>query len=672
MALTRWIYKKKDDEVVRTLSRELNLSILAATALTSLGFTNSSDAIAFLSNSIILEDPFVMKDMDKAVNRINEAIEREETIAVFGDYDVDGIMSSVMVYHYLESMGANVKVLIPERDNGGYGLVKSSVDDIIELDASLIITVDNGVSSHEAIDYANENGIDTIVCDHHIVPKILPNAYAIVDPLREDDDSKYKKLAGVGVALNLISAVEGCSIEDMMDVFGDYAAIGTIADVVPLTKNNRYIVAMGLETVRTTNNIGLAALVEATELSQENLSVGDITYTIVPRLNAAGRMADAKIALDLLIEEDYQTALETAAYLCELNQKRQSIEAEMFEAICREIDGNSKYYFEPMIVISNEKYASGVTGIVCSKLTERYSKPSIVISEEGEVSKGSARSVESFPLYVAIDYASSLLLSYGGHDMAAGFTIKTEHIQEFKQELFSFCRSRESLDFLRTIKICSEIDFSDINEESVTDLEQLAPFGMGNDEPVFSSCSVTIKDISPLAKNHTRLTFESKGRLLKAALFQVTPDSFPFALGDTVDIAYTLSIYTASNGERYVSTKLKAIVPAGYSKEDYESVIDFNNLCFGCRVSEEKKRVFQLDRNDIALVYRSIKIKPLIDSIEQFCYRFSDMLAGKAVAAVLVLKELGLVTVNEMKQLEITEGQDKKELESSRVFRMLS
>ena len=676
MALTRWKYVVQDKQVIARLAKDLSLSSLAIAALASKGITETSDAVSFINNERTLPSPFDMKDMDIAVERIHQAIDDNECIVVFGDYDVDGIMSSVMVYQYLESIGADVRVLIPERDNSGYGLAVSSVEQIIELEATLIITVDNGVSSFEAVDYAKKFGIDTIICDHHIVPKTLPNAIAVVDPLREDDSSSFKKLAGVGVALNLISALEGCTVEEMMELFGDLAAIGTIADVVPLIEDNRYILWLGMEYVRTTSNMGLAALVEQTSLSLETLSVQDITYTIVPRINAAGRMASAEIALNLLILENYNEVTAIAKELCELNTMRQKIEAGMYEIICNDIDNNLDFWYEPIIIVAAEEYSSGVSGIVCSKLSDRYMKPAIVISIEGTIAKGSARSVEGFSLYDAIDAAKDCLITYGGHDMAAGFTLSVESITAFKSCIMDYCRQLTELRIYRSIYICDEIDFSVITEANVADLEKLAPFGASNEEPIFSTCSATIKEISALAQNHSRITFEKNNRSIRCALFQTTPDQLGFNLGEVVDIAYPLSLYNASNGLTYVSIRLKGIVPAGYSNEDYESVSNLETLCYGRQLDESKLHEIHLTRQDVATAYRSIKTKPLIDTKEQIVFRFSSILTpARSIAAVLVLKELSLVeivTLNNVKTITVKPDSIKKELSDSRIFRLLA
>ena len=669
--MTRWVYSEKDDEAVKRLLSDINISPLAAYALVTRGICNLEETYSFIENDRGLPDPNIMKDMDIAVERIDKAIDSRECIAVFGDYDVDGIMSAVMVYSYLDSLGANVRVLIPERESSGYGLAKSSVDEIADIGATLIITVDNGVSSHQAVDYANELGIDTVICDHHIVPKTLPNALAVVDPLREDDQSTFKKLAGVGVALGLISAIEGSPVEDMMEMFGDLAAIGTIADVVPLIEDNRYIVSVGLTQVRSTTNLGLMALIEQTGLAFETLSIQDIIYTIIPRLNAAGRMASASLSLEMLITEDYEQANEIASKLSSLNALRQKVEGDMFGRICSIIDGDMNYCHDPVLIMASTEYSSGVSGIVCSKLTDRYSKPAIVISQEDDIAKGSGRSIEGFSLYDAIDYASSYLISFGGHEMAAGFTLYTKDIDHFKQKILEYCQQLQEFSLIRTLNICADIDFRQINEENVVSLQLLAPFGMSNEEPVFSSCSVIIKDIVPLAEKHSRITFEQNQKILKSALFQTTPEQFNFSVGDRVDIAYTLSIYNASNGMSYISSRLKGIVPAGLHKEDYLSVVSINNLCFGREIGSKQREEVSLTREDIALVYRSLKGGSVFDSNEYIAFHFyNSMIPGKAIAAVMVLKELNIVT-NSSGKLVVTDDSKKKELHNSKVFSVL-
>ncbi|MCL1829979.1 MAG: single-stranded-DNA-specific exonuclease RecJ [Oscillospiraceae bacterium] len=677
MALKHWTYTPSDHETTERLSRQLSLPTLVTSVMVAKGITDPKLAEAFINNTVTFEDPFLIKDMDIAVERILLAVEQQETIAVFGDYDVDGIMSAVMVYLYLESISADVRVLVPDRDAGGYGLAVSSVDDIEELGATLIITVDNGVSSFEAVEYASERGIDTIICDHHIVPETLPNAIAVVNPLRKDDNSSFKKYAGVGVALNLISAVEGCPVEEMMEVFGDLAAIGTVADVVPLQQQNRYIVAYGLQSVKTTANIGLRALIEATNLNLDTLTLQDITYTLIPRLNAAGRMASASLAVEMVLAEDQEVANELAVKLCELNTTRQKVEAEMLENICKQIDRDLDFNYQPILVIAGDSFSSGVSGIVCSKLIDRYAKPTMVISIEPQLAKGSARSVEGFSLYDAINSAADCLLTFGGHDMAAGFTLDPNRIEEFTFRLQQYCRTIDKLRLIKSIDICENIEFDEINEDNVAELYKLAPFGSANEEPIFSSRSVTVKELSPLSQNHSRITFEQNSKLLRAALFGTTPEQFEFKIGEKVDIAYTLSIYTASNGNDYVSVRLRDILPASADSNhdnDYESVMDFDNLCYGRTLTDSKRELLSLTRDDIATVFRSIQQTPLNDRVESIVLRFKDMLPGKAVAAVLVLKELELLTATKtdnLRKLTIKPDSIKKELNSSRTFGLL-
>ena len=676
MAITRWKFVRPDESAVRKISEKLGVSLLTASALVSRGIDCVDAAEKFIAHEYTIEEPFLLKDIEKAVERIKRAVDSNECIVVFGDYDVDGIMSTAMVYQYLESIGANVIALLPERDDSGYGLAKSSVDLVAEMGASLIITVDNGVSSYEAVMHAKRRDIDTVICDHHRTPELLPEAVAIIDPLRKDDVSSFKKLAGVGVALKLISAVEGCSVEEMLDIYGEFAAIGTIADVVPLVGENRIIVSRGLEQLSLQQNPGLTALLEETNLADKKITAQDTAFTLIPRLNAAGRMSSSKKALDMLTVDDVEVVQELAKELGEFNSMRQKAEQEMLECINEKIKSNPEILNAPVLVVYGNEYNSGVSGIVCSKLVDRYGKPSLVIAVDKNEAKGSARSIEGFSMYDAIAYCEEFLKSFGGHDMAAGFTLDSEKIEEFKTHLFEYCINSDQMMPYKSITICREIDFSEINEQSVKELEMLAPFGTGNEDPVFFTPGVYIKEIEALSDKHSRIAFESKGQILRAALFQTPPSRLCFNVDDRVDIAYVISLYTSQNGNIYVSAKLKGIVPYGFSGQDYEGAVIFESFKYGKKITVEQRKQILPGRDDIAYIYRSIKEKPIADDCNgQICFRFPDIEPGKALASVAILKELELVEVSEKNDanvISVVKDPEKRDLMQSEIFSRLS
>jgi len=674
MAFIRWIFNNYDEKAVTGLCEALDISRLAGAALVSRGITCADSAERFLGYEYPLGDGMLLSDMDEGVRRVRKAVEDGERIAVFGDYDVDGIMSTALFCIYLESAGADVVPFLPSRDCTGYGLVPASVDEIASEGATLIITVDNGVSSSEAVDYAAKKRIDTVICDHHIPPDNLPRAVAVIDPLRADDTSFFKSLAGVGVALKFVAAVEGCEVDEMLDQFGHFAAIGTVADVMPLVDENRVIVKQGLSQLAHGENPGFSALIEETGLDAENITAADVAYVIAPRLNAAGRMANAKIALRLLLTDDAGEAAMLAAELSELNSRRKEAEQELMTAVIKELSKDSEAVTKPMLVVSGRGFNSGVSGIVCSKLVERFGKPALIIAVDGEEARGSGRSLEGFSLFDAVESCGDLLISFGGHDHAVGFTISQDKIEEFKARLYEYCGSLRELVVCRSMRIDGTISFSDIGEKQVAELLKLAPFGAKNEEPVFATLAAGIVEIAPLGERHSKLTFEKDGAKLKAALFNTSPDELLFKLGDIVDIAYILSLYTPNERTCQVSAKLLSVVPAGFSNEDFDTIRVFDRMCFNQELSASEKAEIAPDREDVALVYRSVKAAPLeVASREQVCYRFNKIAPGKVLAAVEVLKELGLIVgmKDNTTRLVAAKNPSKRDLAHSDIYALL-
>ena len=672
MTLTKWVFDKTDETTIQGLCEALGIAPLAGAALVSRGMTNGVDAGVFLHCDYPLGDALLIKDMDKGVARVREALENNERIAVFGDYDVDGIMATALMCLYLESAGGDVTPFLPERGCTGYGLAEASVDEIRESGATLIVTVDNGVSSDAAVSYALGKGIDTIICDHHKTPEKLPDAVAVIDPLREGDASLFKPLAGVGVALKFAAAIEGCDVREMLDQFGYFAAIGTVADVMPLTGENRVIVKQGLSQLAHGMNPGLAALIEETGLDEENITPGDVAFVLAPRLNAAGRMSSAFTALRLLLTDDAGEAAVLAGELNELNSRRREAEKELTAAVTAAVGEDALN--QPLIVVDGYGYNSGVSGIVCSKLAERYCKPVIIIAVDENEAKGSGRSLGGFSLYDAISSCGDLLLSYGGHELAAGFTIAPDKIGEFKERILGYCAGSAAPFVCRSVHISREVAFSDIGVGPVGELALLAPFGVGNEEPVFATRSARISEIAKLGDKHCLITFEKDSAALRAALFGVAPNELTYRKGELADIAYTLNLYPPNEDNAHVSAKLRCIVPAGFSNEDYSTLESFVKLRMNEELSELERADIAPDRGDVAQVYRSIKEAPLAAADRaQTCYRFTDIAPGRVFAAIEILKELELLTVagESAALLTVTDNPVRRELDQSGIFTYL-
>ncbi|MEF9969634.1 MAG: single-stranded-DNA-specific exonuclease RecJ, partial [Ruthenibacterium sp.] len=431
-----WQITRPDKTKAADLAEQTQLPRLVCDVLLSRGHASAADMRAALGQGQTLSDPMRMKNMDAAVQRILRAVDGGERIVVFGDYDVDGVTATALLYLYLDSIGADVYYKLPSREDDGYGLSKSAVSLMVGKGVNLIITVDNGVSACEAIAFANEKGMQVVVTDHHLPPQILPEAAAIVDPQLPDDTSHCKTLCGAGVAFYLIAALEGCSAEEMLPFYGDLAAIGTIGDIMLLEGENRTIVKAGLALLQHTERPGLAALVESCGFTGKEITAENVSFGLSPRLNAAGRMDSATAALELLLCEDADEAAARVEALEEQNAARQKAEQDITQNVLDTIAGDAAYGSERILVVAGEGYHQGVIGIVASRVMEKFGKPTLIISidENGE-GKGSGRSLAGVSLYQALASCSDLLIRYGGHALAAGLSIARENIPAFRKAI---------------------------------------------------------------------------------------------------------------------------------------------------------------------------------------------------------------------------------------------
>lgn len=673
MALKRWIFRECDQSNVKTLMQQLGVSKLLASVLVTRGLKTPEQAEHYLGGGAEPADAFALADMQKVVDRIYAAVENGERIEIFGDYDVDGITSTALLFEYLESMGADVGAMLPTREGEGYGLNSEAVDEMAKNNASLIITVDNGVSSHEAIDYALSLGIETVVTDHHKTPDTLPNAVAVVDPLRPDDKSAFKELAGVGVVLKLLAALEGCEVSEIIETAGVLAALGTVSDAMPLLFENRYIVREGLAQLPYYEKPGLLALAKKAGFSDPAaVDSRAVAYSLAPRLNAAGRIGNADIALELLLTEDEDRAVELSERLDEMNAQRQQTEREMLELISDEISENPDILRNPILFFASERYNAGVAGIVCSRMVERYGRPTIILSVNGDNAKGSGRSIAGFSLYDAIKAGEQYLQRFGGHDMAAGFTILTKDIEALRAVLIESCKKGIKPKAYANFPIESVIEFADINEQSVNELTHLSPFGTGNDDPVFATLDAVVSDVSAINERHCRVQFKKNGASFSAALFGTPCSKFAFKPGDHVDIAYVLSIYRGARGN-IVSSKLKAVRPAGLLDSSLESLTAYQGFF---SLGDDRADAFAPSREDIARVYRHMQKQALpVDDIEFVCSCFFDMPLGRVYAALDILDELELIETTGDKgavYMAAVENPEKTALENSDIFKRLN
>ena len=526
------------------LLKEAGYPSLLATVLAARGITTSEAAAEALERETSLTiSPMLMRDMDKAVARIQKALANDETIAVFGDYDVDGITSTVLLLDYLKNCGAKCLRYIPRRIEDGYGLSKDAIQGLRDKGATLMITVDCGITGNEEIDFAASIGMDVVVTDHHECKENLPRAVAVVDPHRPDDTYPFKYLAGVGVALKLVLALGGPDRENAL--FARYctlAAIGTIADVMRMEGENRTIVSCGLAALNHTDFVGIHALLKEAGLLGKPITSIQIGFVLSPRINAAGRMGAADLAADLLQETDPAKAEELAKQLCDLNRERQAVEQSICADAIAQIE-RLRPEERNALVLSSEEWHQGVVGIVASRLSEKYAAPSFMIHLKGGSGKGSCRSYGGFNLFSALESCSDLLDGFGGHELAAGFTIPEENIDTFRQRMNQLVREYQGGG---APEVCLEIDAaltcpSRVTLTEVEALGMLEPYGAGNNRPLFCLMGATLERLQSVGQNrHLKLRLSKGSSQFDGIFFSVSPDTCPVAAGSRVDAAFYL------------------------------------------------------------------------------------------------------------------------------------
>lgn len=539
MSRKKWIVNNCDKEVATLIAEELNLSPYAALIASARGVKTVEDAEEFFGiNESVPTDPFDFPDMYKAVKRIRTALDNFERIAVYGDYDADGVTATALLYSYLEMQGADVVFAVPNRHTEGYGLSYSAIDNISRMGAKLIITVDNGISAVEEAEYIRQLEMDLIVTDHHLPSDVIPAAVAVVDPHREDCILSFKDYAGVGVAYKLICALEG-EENEVTESFLDLVTIGTIADVMPLKGENRSIVRRGTQLINDSDRVGIQALTEIAGLEGKTIKSGTVAFGLAPRINAAGRIGTADRAIRLLLSEDYDEATALAEEINEDNVSRQQTEQEILNQAIEIIESNPDWKYDRVIVVSGENWHDGVIGIVASRLVEKYGKPTIVITESDDnTAKGSGRSVEGFSLYDALSACTEVLDHYGGHTLAAGLGTHTQKIPELRRMINAYANGLDA--FYPVQNIDFKINPSCVNAELLDVIESLEPFGAGNPQPIFGLYNMMLTDITPIGSGkHLRLTLKRGDATLNAVLFRMTQLDFPYVAGDLIDVAAT-------------------------------------------------------------------------------------------------------------------------------------
>ncbi|NMP37718.1 MAG: single-stranded-DNA-specific exonuclease RecJ [Clostridiales bacterium] len=649
MSRKLWKIKGYDKDRAAQTAQECGIDPFAAFLLGTRGICEPEDVDAFLFSGDEPCDPFLISDMEKAVLRIERAIAESERITVFGDYDADGVTSTAMVYSYLEKNAANVGYYIPDRAVEGYGMSFEAIDRLAAEGTQLIITVDNGISAVKETEYAKALGIDMVITDHHRAGDTIPAAEAVVDPHRDSDDGlEFRNWAGVGVAFKLLCALEG-DADAVLSDYADIITVGTIADIVPLNGENRYIVMRGLEMLNSGNRIGVDALLEAAGMAQKDMNSSSVAFAIAPRINAAGRMGSADRALRLLLCSDADEAKLSATEICDANLARQSAEQKISEAVGQFIRENPSVLCDRVLVVDGEGWHQGVTGIVASRLVEKYGKPAIVISREGDSAKGSGRSIEGFSLYDALSVCSDILEHFGGHTLAAGLSIKTENIDAFRRAVNEYARAAE-MPFASLVMDC-KLNPASINPEMLSSLAMLEPFGAGNPQPLFGLYGVKLVGIQPVGNGkHLRLTFARAETRFIAMLFGVTPEEFQYCAGDMLDLAVRVE-KNEYMGEVKVSIHIKDM---RFSGTDDRLVLDgirlYETYASGETIGEEQREALTPSRELIGAVYKYLKSNGGFKyGAEALCKRAGidlDKLCAVRVS-LDVLCELNLITCDD-------------------------
>ncbi len=565
MLKKKWLLKEFDKERVVEISKKFKISPLTAIILYNRGIENDNEIEKFLSRDLsVMYDPFLMCDMDKAVERILAAKNGGEKITIYGDYDVDGITAIAILYKHLIEMGISVDYYIPDRMQEGYGVNRDALDKIKAAGTSLIITVDTGITAVEECEYAHEIGLDVIVTDHHECKEKIPDVYAAIDPKRKDCGYPFKSLAGVGVVFKLIQALDGNkSLPDLMEKYADLMCLGTVADISPLVDENRIIVTEGLKRFNKTKNIGLKALIDVST-GGKAITTSTIGYIIAPRINASGRLGCASRSVELFLTDDEENAHRLADSLCEENTLRQQTEQKMFKEALEYIENHPEIKDDKILVIPHEDWHHGIVGIVSSKITEKFYKPSILFAIDGTEAKGSGRSVSGFNLFDALENSSDLLEKFGGHELAAGLTIKAENIETFRRRINDYSKDSISEAMLMpTIMLDAAIKVPYITIDTVHEINRLQPFGVDNPTPSFAVKNIKIHKISVMSDGkHLRMTLLKDGKYLDSVGFGMGEYYHHLEEGDIIDVAFALDI-NDYKGFQNVQLILKDIKKSG-------------------------------------------------------------------------------------------------------------
>lgn len=637
MGFKKWVISDYDKELAKSLSYECETDPIVTLIASARGYTDCCELEQFLSDEPYFTDPREMADIEKAADIIKQAISDRKKIAVFGDYDCDGVCATALLCEYLNLNNADFTYYIPDRFTEGYGMNCDAVKFLYEQGVKLIITVDNGIVCFDEIALANSLGIEVVVTDHHLPKDELPNASAVVNPHRKDCPSEFKMVCGAEVAFRLICVLEDKEPEELIYYFADILAVAVIADIMPLTLENRSIVKIGIEKLIENPNVGLSALLNVAAAKRKDLNSQKVAFTICPRINAAGRMGSAKRAVELLLCKNMLEALKLANEIDDENQKRQQTEKQIYaEAV--ELIEREKLKYDRVIVVCGNNWHHGVVGISAARISERYGAPVILLSSDGDMAHGSARSIEGFNIYNAIASAEELLLKFGGHESAAGLSLKSENVEKIREIINAYAHT---IDYVAPVlKLDLKLNPQALSLDLAFALKALEPFGTGNPLPVFGVFGVRLERITPMANNkHLKLLFSKDKNTFQAVLFSVSTDSFCFEVGDILDLAVTVEPNFYAD-EYTVSVQIKGIRISGCDDDAiFNSLNQYNSFFSGndCTVSQ-----ILPTRTEVGVIYKKIAEKPILEDRIKYIF-LNDIGFGKTAVAIKTLTELGLI-----------------------------
>ena len=672
MNIKKWEVAPLDKERAAQLAERYSLPFFLAMLLEIRGVDQEEEIRDLLSGGQ-LSDPFLMKDMDKAVERIRRAIDDFEKIAVYGDYDADGVTATSILFTYLEAVGADVIYYIPQREGEGYGMNLHAVETLHQEGVTLIITVDNGIASVNEVERAAQLGIDVVVTDHHRPQERIPSAYAVVDAYQSDDHGPYKDLSGAGVALKLVMALEDGDADAVLEEYADLAALGTVADVVPVLGENRTIVKAGLSILTRGGRAGVDALMEQSGMGGKATTATSLAFTVIPRINATGRMGAPERAVRLLTCETQEEAEPLSAEICEDNNHRREVEAQIAKEAMEKIEQDPALLYSRVIVVDGKDWHHGVIGIVASRITERFGKPCMVISTDGQMAKGSGRSVEGFSLFEAICACGDLMERYGGHPMAAGITLPAENVPLFRERINQYaaqvCREMPA----PILRVDCRLNPSALTPEMPQSLQPMEPYGSGNPQPLFGLYGMELKQIIPVGGgNHLRLVCAKRGATLTCMKFSTRPEEFPFAPGEVLDLAVTLEA-KEFRGEPQLTVSVREAKLSGLNMEECVHTYRlYESIRRGESLTPAEGEEVRPTRQDLAGLYRKlVSYQGAAFGVQALLGSLPGMNLGKLLLGLDMLQERRLVALmggEERRSAQILPTQGKVDIFASPVY----